>query len=128
MYRPRRRLPPFRYPNFPIQYGFQNHYQLPRQFPEVDTTLFVESAKISKPLLTEIVNLLDKIEEPGPFSKRLMDAAQRSDQARVRQLLREAGVKSDPEININPDGLRLTFLGKTEAGDFSRIMIVLRWG
>ena len=128
MYRPRRRPPPFRYPYFPSHYGFQNYNQPPREFPEVDPAVFVESAKVSKPLLTEIVRLLDKIEEPGPFSKRLMDAAQRSNKERVRQLLREAGVKSDPDINFNPDELRLTFLGKIGTTDVSKINIVLRWG
>ncbi|WP_243299825.1 hypothetical protein [Bacillus litorisediminis] len=128
MYRLPRRLPPFRYPCFPGHYGVTNFNYPPRQFPEVDTTLFVESAKISKPLLTEIVNLLDKIEEPDPFSKRLMDAAQRSDKEKVRQLLKEAGVKSDPEIYFNPNGLRLTFSGKTDTEGFSSINIVLRWG
>lgn len=128
MFDRRSRFPPFQPGHFPSPYGFLPVMYPKRQFPEVNISLFVESAKMTKILLLDVAKLLDKIEQSPSFSKSLMDAAQRSDMQRVKQLINEIGLKSAPEIDFNPDGLRLSFSGKAADIDCCRVNLVLRWG
>lgn len=127
MFRRSRYLPPFHPTYYPSPYGLLPWQTFRRQFPDVDTHLFVESAKVTKPILSDVQKILDLIETSNDFSKKLMDAAQKSKMDEVNKMITNIGLQTKPRIEFNPEGLKLYFLGKSGEADCCRVNIVLRW-
>ena len=60
-----------------------------------------------------------------PFAERLMDAAEKSDEASVKDMIRKTGIQSQPEIHYNPDGLKMVF--KSGDGPEAHVTLQLQW-
>jgi hypothetical protein len=61
-----------------------------------------------------------------PFSNRLMTAAQASQKNVVIDMIRKIGIKNEPDITYNPDGIRFDFYPKT-GEENCHIIVSLKW-
>lgn len=121
---------PINYSYFP-HYTPQTNYSLPytayRSFPLVDPKIFMASAKHMQFLMLDASVILERMATNRKFSFDLMNAAQHSNKNKVQDLIRSTGIKSKPEVEYNPDGLRLLFLKDTTQANCCQLLLHLRW-
>lgn len=92
--------------------------------PSSDPSLFIKAAQSCSILLKDAGTALGAIQS-RPFAERLMDAAEKSDGASVKDMIRKTGVMTQPEIHYSPDGLTLAF--KSSEGPEARVVLHLQW-
>ncbi|MGG4265732.1 hypothetical protein [Peribacillus simplex] len=97
-----------------------------RQFSAANPDLLVKSAKSSQALLLDVKKVMDTLATSKPFSSRLMTAAQASNKSLVVDMIRKIGIKNEPDIKYNPDGIRFDFYPKTGAEN-CHIIVSLKW-
>ncbi|MCG1021794.1 hypothetical protein [Sutcliffiella horikoshii] len=102
--------------------------RLVRVYPEVDATLFTESAESMQQLMKEASIILQKLAESKEFASEVMSAAQEGNKEKVAQLLESTGVHSGVEVGFNPDGINLNMTSEVEGKDCCHLTITLRWG
>ncbi|MEQ6390906.1 hypothetical protein RZN22_16585 [Bacillaceae bacterium S4-13-58] len=118
------------YPNIPPvynSYSMNGIYSYRPQFPEVDPTLFNESAIEMQKLLKDASVILDRLAQSKSFAQKVMSAAQESQQKEVERLIESTGVKSKVKTTFNPDGIHLLLSSSVEAGECCKLSILLRW-
>lgn len=98
-----------------------------RPYPEVDATLFEQSAKSMQSLLKDANLLLTKLADSKSFAQKVMHAAQQSNTKEVDKLIKSTGIKSDVSANIDPDGINLKISPKGNNTDCCQLKIALRW-
>ncbi len=111
---------------FPDQ-GAYYSYPYNRKLPEVDPTLFNESAIEMRMLMRDASLILAKLADSREFAKKVMAAAQASNDEEVQKLLNSTGIKSKVHTTFNPDGINFKLsagIGGTKA---SQLTIALRW-
>nr|WP_106779339.1 hypothetical protein [Lysinibacillus timonensis] len=110
-------------PTNPTQQQNPNEYQ----YPPADPSRLNQSATESQQLMKDASKVLDRLATSRDFGSKLMNSAQRSDQAEVNRLIDSIGVESKVKISYNPDGLRLEFQSKVTNVDCCKLDISLRW-
>lgn len=115
-------------PSFPTNY-YPNYHWYPtyRQFPEVDPTLFNESAIEMQKLMNDASIVLKNIAESKDFAKKVMSAAQESHLQEVDRLIQSTGIKSKVESSFNPDGINMKFSSKVGQTDCCKLTVSLLW-
>jgi hypothetical protein len=98
-----------------------------REFPEVDTTMFTESAVVFRQLMRDASQVLDELADHKNFANEVMYAAQLSDTTKVEKLIESTGIKSKVVTTYNPDGITLTFNARVEDTDCCKLTMTLRW-
>ncbi|MFD1738496.1 hypothetical protein ACFSCX_18400 [Bacillus salitolerans] len=109
----------------PIFYTAQSNTN--REFPEVDVTLFNESANAFKRLMRDASIVLDALAGSKHFDFELMSAAQVSDKKKVDQLIQSTGIKSKVDTTYNPDGITLNFQESVKNTECCKLTMKLRW-
>jgi hypothetical protein len=107
--------------------GSVNHPQDFRQYPEVNTRLFKQSAAKAITLMEDVNIVMRRITVSDDFSNKLMTAAQQSNQAEVDRLIQSAGIKIKPKITYNPDGITMNFQDFVGEKECCHIILQLRW-
>jgi hypothetical protein len=116
---------PVRHVNtIPYNYYYQ---QQGRQFPDVDSTLFEQSAKSMQNLMKEASLVLNKLAISKPFANKIMYEAQQSNKKEVEKLIKSTGIKSKVETIFNPDGINLKLSSKVGGSDCCHLTIGLKW-
>ncbi|MFD9627993.1 hypothetical protein [Peribacillus muralis] len=114
------------HPYFPFE---RIGHDLGRRMPPFSATnpdLLVKSAKTSQSLLLDVQKVMDILATSKPFANGLMTAAQASEKNLVADMIRKIGIKNEPDITYNPDGIRFDFHPKT--GEInSHIIVSLKW-
>jgi hypothetical protein len=107
----------------------RTYYPAPyyRKLPEVDPTLFKESAEEMRILMMDASIMLAKLADSKEFAKQVMAAAQASNDKEVDRLLKSTGIKSDVKATFNPDGLNLQLEASVGGTKSSQLTIALRW-
>lgn len=98
-----------------------------QQYPEVDATLFHQSAGVFKKLMNEATIILNKLSESEEFAYKVMDAAQQNKTKKVEKLIKSTGVPGDVEISYNPDGINIIMVSKVEDTDCCKLEMAIRW-
>lgn len=97
-----------------------------RPYLATNPDLLVKSAKTSQSLMLDVKKVMDTIATSKPFSNRLMTAAQASQKNVVIDMIKKIGIKNEPDITYNPDGIRFDFYPK--AGEENcHIIVSLKW-
>ncbi|WP_407407360.1 hypothetical protein [Peribacillus sp.] len=97
-----------------------------RPFSAGNPDLLIQSAKSSQSLMDDAKKVVDMIASSKPFSTRLMSAAQESKTAAVTDMIKKTGIKNEPDIKYNPDGIRFDFYPKK--GEINcHVIISLKW-
>lgn len=104
-----------------------NRYTTIREFPEVDPTMFTESAGTFKQLLKDASTVLDQLAHDKKFAYEVMDAAQHSNKEKVVDLIKKTGIKSDVSTSFNPDGITLNFEAQVHGTDCCKLDTTLKW-
>ncbi|UAL46731.1 hypothetical protein [Sutcliffiella horikoshii] len=99
-----------------------------RVYPEVDPTVFTESAESMQQLMKEASIILQKLSESKEFASEVMQAAQEGNKEKVSQLLLSTGVHSGVQVDYTPDGINLNMTSEIEGKDCCHLTISLRWG
>ncbi|MEH7225876.1 hypothetical protein V7112_18855 [Bacillus sp. JJ1566] len=102
-------------------------YPYLRKLPEVDPTLFKESAEEMRILMKDASLILAKLAESRDFAKKVMAAAQASNDKEVDRLLKTTGIQSKVTAAFNPDGLNLKLEASVGGSKSSLLTIALRW-
>jgi hypothetical protein len=98
-----------------------------REFPDVDATMFTESAVAFRQLMRDASQVLDKLADHTTFANEVMFAAQLSDTTKVEKLIESTGINSKVITTFNPDGITLNFNAKVEDTDCCKLTMKLRW-
>ncbi|WP_231597588.1 hypothetical protein [Bacillus sp. SA1-12] len=104
-----------------------NHRYLNRQYPDVDPTLFEQSAKSMQKLMREASLILDRFAQSKPFAQKVMYAAKQSNMKEVERLIKSTGIKSEVETSFNPDGINLKLSARVGGSECCHLTIALRW-
>ncbi|NLP52254.1 hypothetical protein [Bacillus sp. RO1] len=99
-----------------------------RVYPEVDPTVFTESAESMQQLMKEASIILKKLSDSKEFASDVMAAAQEGNKEKVSQLLLSTGVHSGVKVDFNPDGINLNMTSEIQGKDCCHLTISLRWG
>ena len=97
------------------------------KYPEVDTTRFNASAKRFKQVMSQANLFIGSLTASDDFARRLMSAAQRSDQQEVERLVRSTGVTIKYKLHYTPDGLRIDFSNSNEQNSCCTLRMALSW-
>ncbi|MTW86145.1 hypothetical protein F3157_10800 [Virgibacillus dakarensis] len=136
MYYPLPLYPVYRLPSGQAVYQVPGYYAIPgqrhfpairQQYPEADPTLFHESAGAFKQLMKVGTVLLNKLTASKEFAQQVMDAAQRGDKEKVKQLIQSTGIKEKVDVDYNPDGITFNMFSKVEKVDCCKLAMSLRW-
>ncbi|WP_226527398.1 hypothetical protein [Metabacillus niabensis] len=98
-----------------------------RQFPEVDPTLFEQSAKSMQVLMKEASLVLNKLAQSKNFASKVMYAAQQSNMNEVNKLIKSTGIKSKVKTSFNPDGIHLNLTSSIGGAECCQLTVSLRW-
>lgn len=98
-----------------------------RKLPEVDPTLFKESAEEMRILMKDASLILSALADSMDFAKQVMAAAQASNDQEVNRLLKSTGIQSQVKTTYNPDGLHLELEASVSGSKSSQLIIALRW-
>ena len=98
-----------------------------RPYPQVDPTLFNQSAIAMQMLMKDASLLLNKLAESKEFDSKIMAAAQQSNMKEVEKLIKSTGIKSKVETSFNPDGISLKLSSKVGSTECCHLTILLRW-
>lgn len=96
-------------------------------YPAVDPTMFNESAIAFQELLSEASLVLENLAESKEFASKVMDAAQKSDTEKVKELIESTGIHSKVDITYNPDGIKLGMSSQVQGSDCCKLQMSLRW-
>lgn len=98
-----------------------------RQLPQVNPSTFMSSAQNMRIIMKDASTLLNKMANSREFSYSLMSAAQESNQQKVDNLVKSAGIQTSPKVTYNPDGLKLSFTTQVNNVDCCHLTLDLRW-
>ncbi|MGG3624856.1 hypothetical protein ABES25_15000 [Bacillus gobiensis] len=112
---------PYYHPFYPVIFNKPQHYRHPA-LPPVNPQIFMQSAKQSTLLLKQAEILVLKLSGSPDLSKKIMAAAQESNEKAVLQLLKQTGVTSDMRVMFNPDGIHIELSQANE-----KVTLFLRW-
>lgn len=120
--------PSLYYPYYQASIPQTNYYSGVRnQYPTVNTKQLTASASNFQKLMKDADKVIDEFANSNDFSYQVMEAAQKSDKDKVEKLIKGTGIKHPVNIQFNPDGIRLTFLAKTEQVDCCKLEMALHW-
>ncbi|WP_338753724.1 hypothetical protein [Bacillus sp. FJAT-52991] len=119
------------YPSYPTGYFYPDYLYYPaihqRVYPQIDVTLFKQSAQSMKNLLKETNLLLNKLSDSPSFAYQVMNAAQQAKQKEVERLIKSAGITSKTDISFNPDSIHVELRSKAGGNNCCHLTIALRW-
>ncbi|SES64699.1 hypothetical protein SAMN05421676_10154 [Salinibacillus kushneri] len=120
-------LPPYFY--VPSFFKTKQEEKVIRQdpFPEVDTDLFTESAQTFQVLMQDAEKIIEKIANSKDFAFHVMDAAQKSEHDKVKNLINSLDISHQAEVDYNPDNIRITLLAQTQNMDCCKLIMALHW-
>lgn len=98
-----------------------------RPYPDVDPTLFNQSAIAMQTLMKDASILLNKLAESKEFDSKIMKAAQQSNSKAVDELIKSTGIQSTVNTSFNPDGIQLKLSSKAGGTECCHLTITLRW-
>ncbi|WP_262176832.1 hypothetical protein [Saccharococcus sp. Marseille-Q5394] len=96
-------------------------------FPPVNTRKLNESAKRFKQVMNEANLFIGTLTASDDFARRLMDAAQRSDQKEVERLVRSTGVTIKYNLSYTPSGIRIDFSNSDAQNSCCTLRMALGW-
>ncbi|GIN88633.1 hypothetical protein J6TS2_50190 [Heyndrickxia sporothermodurans] len=99
-----------------------------RQFPPVNTQIFVQSANKTLLFLKDAEKIVKKIATSEDFSKNLMILAQQSKLSEVTKMLIDIGLNTTPTIRFTPSGLVINFSDAYNEPNCCLLQIKIRWG
>lgn len=131
-------FPPYSYVAYPYYYPqwqtYNNqspptHTSLQSQdpFPPVDTKQLHSSAERFQEIMREARMLIDKIVSTPSFAAELMDAAQHSNQMRVKELIASTGVTVRVETTFSPTGIQMEFDNSEMGAGCCKLDMSLLW-
>ncbi|MFS0690018.1 hypothetical protein AB1K89_12365 [Sporosarcina sp. 179-K 8C2 HS] len=96
-------------------------------FPPVDTRKFNASAIRFKEVMNQANRFIGTLTASDDFARRLMDAAQRSDQKEVERLVRSTGVTIKYNLSYTPSGIRIDFSNNDAQNSCCTLRMALGW-
>lgn len=115
---------------YPYPSMFYNPFLPTRQYPEVDPTTLSESVDEFQVLMQQGELLLNRLSDTT-FSKQLMEAAQKGNQAEVDRLIHTIdGLYVPVQINYSPSGaiFNLQSPAVSKGAECCTLHMTLKWG
>ncbi|QHS23116.1 hypothetical protein GWK91_09215 [Virgibacillus sp. MSP4-1] len=120
-------LPPYYY--IPSFFHIDHKSKVFRQnpYPEIDTTNFTESAQTFQVLMQDAEIIIEEFAHSKEFAFNVMDAAQKSEHEKVKNLINGLDISHPAEVDFNPDNIRITLIAQTKDMDCCRLVMALHW-
>ncbi|MBS4220452.1 hypothetical protein KHA96_19295 [Bacillus sp. FJAT-49711] len=113
---------------FPWMYWTGPQTTIPRQmFPPISTKQFVQSTQKYQALVNEANKIINKISTTPKLAHDIMDAAQKSNQSKVDQLIQSTGITVKAKNHFTPDGLVIELSNAKGPGDCCTLRLALKW-
>jgi hypothetical protein len=112
------------YPNTMYPYQYPNQ---PRQYMDVDVTIFEKSVTAFQKMAIESSVILKKFADRR-FAKSLMTAAQVGNQKEVDRLIKSVGTSKPVTAKFTPSGIQLTIDSESEGTQCCTLKMYLKWG
>ncbi len=77
--------------------------------------------------MKQAIQLIDKIAESDQFARELMEAAQSSNENKVKQLITSGGITVDHDVKYTPSGIVINLRNVDIAAECCMLSISLRW-
>ena len=106
----------------PMYSAYRENY-----FPPVDTEGFEKSARRFQALMKEVTLFINRVISSTEFAYAVMDAAQKSDQAKVEQLIKSTGISIKYTVWFTPSSIQIEFNNSTEEISCCSMLVGLRW-
>lgn len=112
---------------------FARSYPMPqynpdqRQYPDIDSTLFFESAGAFRKLMEDAIIVLDKLSDSKEFAYKVMYAAQHNELEEVERLIKSTGVQGKVDVSYNPNGITLEMASDVEGTQCCTLRMAIRW-
>ncbi|MBS4179407.1 hypothetical protein [Lederbergia citrea] len=128
-------IPNYTYPNWypwrgfplPAQYMPPHLLRPQSMYPPVDIKKLHQSAQKYQELLNQATLLVNKITTSPGFARNLMDAAQKSNQKKVIELILSTGITIKVKTSFSPDGIKVDLSNAKHEGDCCTIRLALPW-
>ncbi|MEW4059650.1 hypothetical protein Q0N99_10100 [Bacillus siamensis] len=101
---------------------FAAPYRNPAPAPQASANILTASAKDAAGMLEDARLFLARLSASKELARRILTAAESSDAAAVKRLIKQTGIKNDFDVTFNPDGIRVSLIREQ-----SRFIIALRW-
>jgi hypothetical protein len=98
-----------------------------RSFPVADASQFVQSALQMDGLMADAKKLTAYLSASKEQSKKIIEAARKSNKPLVIKLLRSSGIVNELDTEFNPDGIRLILFYKNPDLKCCSLILILRW-
>lgn len=98
-----------------------------QQYQKVDPTIFCQSAESFEQLMDNGHKLLEKLSESSSFAEQVMDAAQKSDKEKVKQLMGSTDIQGSITTEFNPDSITINLASDDEQKNCCKLSMELRW-
>ncbi|MCJ7839436.1 hypothetical protein MUB24_00650 [Lederbergia sp. NSJ-179] len=98
-----------------------------RQYPAIKTEKLHQSAQKIQALMSQASLLVNKIHSSSTFAHELMDAAQKSNEKKVNELIRSTGLSIPFKSRFNPDGIVFELTNSENGKGCCTLHIALQW-
>jgi hypothetical protein len=98
-----------------------------QQFPPVLTNRLMTSATNAERLIQDAQQILDRIKASQDFAYQLKEAAQKSEQGKVDQLIHGLGLRAQVKTSFTPDRINFELQDRTLDSKCCIIRIALNW-
>lgn len=98
-----------------------------QQFPPVQTNRLVTSATNAERLILDAQQILNRIKASQDFAYQLKDAAQKSEQNKVDQLIQGLGLRAQVKTSFTPDRINFELQDRTFDSECCILRIALKW-
>lgn len=118
------------YSNYWYYYPYLNQYNWMMQNSfrqQLDPTIFMSSANVSKRLLNEATKIVNKISSDENFAREIMEAARSSQFSKVDELIASIGLNNKVEVWFNPDGIRIELPSSPQEKGKGMLILTLAW-
>lgn len=99
----------------------------PTNFPPVDIHGLKQSAIKFEALMKQAQLILNKIAYSPQFAHDMMDAAQKSNQKKVDELILSTGITVISKSHFTPDGIKIELNNANDGGACCSFIIGLKW-
>ncbi|MCJ8008221.1 hypothetical protein ACFFF5_11330 [Lederbergia wuyishanensis] len=110
-----------------VFYPFPSPFCTRQMFPTISTKQFIQSTEKYRILVNEANKLINKISTSPKLAQDIMEAAQKSNQQKVNQLIQSTGITVKTKTHFNPDGIVVELSNAKDPSDCCTLKLALRW-
>ncbi|KMY44879.1 hypothetical protein AC622_12165 [Bacillus sp. FJAT-27916] len=98
-----------------------------QQYPPINTQVFVNSANLSKEMISDLYTITNQVESNPTFARQLMEAAQRGQRNQVIALINSLPLTHRPEVTFSPGAIVVRILPANPSNSSANLTLTMIW-